>query len=56
MGQRLRVNIENTVGGGGQRHIAVYCPYWIVNTSQFMFRIREEGSTILPAGTVTLQK
>lgn len=56
VGQRLRLNLENILGGGGQRHIAVYCPYWIVNTSQYMFRIREEGNTLLPAGTVTLQK
>jgi hypothetical protein len=56
VGQRLFINIDNKEGGGGQRHIAVYCPYWIVNTSQFSLRIRQEGSQHLPAGTVTLQK
>lgn len=58
VGQRLRLNVENTLGGGGQRQITVYCPYWIVNTSQYSFRIIEEGktSTTLPAGTVTAQK
>ena len=55
-GQRLRLNVENIEGGGGQRHLIVYCPFWIVNTSQYSFRIREEGSTNLPAGTVTAQK
>lgn len=55
-GQKLRLNVENIEGGGGQRHITVYCPYWIVNTSQFSFRIREEGDMELPAGTVTAQK
>ena len=54
MGQRLRLCIENKIGGGGQRHIVVYCPYWIVNTSQYAFRIRDEGSQHLPAGTKPL--
>jgi hypothetical protein len=56
VGQRLRLNVENTQGAGGQRHIVVYCPYWIVNTSQYAFRIREEGEMELPAGSVTPQK
>lgn len=56
VGQRLRVNVENIVGGGGQRQITIYCPYWIVNTSQYSFRIMEEGTNVLPAGTVTAQK
>jgi len=55
-GQRLRLHIQNTLGGGGQRHIAVYCPYWIVNTSQYAVRIREENDIALPAGTITPQK
>lgn len=55
-GQRLRLNIENVEGGGGQRKIAVYCPYWIVNTSQYILRIRADGSQQLPAGTVTPEK
>ncbi len=55
-GQRLRLHIQNSLGGGGQRHIAVYCPYWIVNSSQYAVRIREEGDVSLPAGTVTAQK
>lgn len=58
MGQRLRLNIENVEGGGGERHIVVYCPYWIVNTSQYCLRIREEGAPKdqLPAGSVTPTK
>ena len=57
-GQRLRLNIENVEGGGGERQIVVYCPYWIVNTSQYKLRLREEGShkDHLPAGTVTVTK
>lgn len=56
VGQRLRLNIQNSLGGGGQRHIMIYCPYWIINTSQFSVRIREDGDVGLPAGTVTSQR
>ena len=28
IGQRLTLSIENIRGGGGQRRIAVYCPFW----------------------------
>ena len=45
--------MENTLGRGGQRTIVVYCPYWIVNTTQFKLRIKEDGSPLLPAGSVT---
>lgn len=55
-GQKLRLHVENNEGAGGQKHIVVYCPYWIVNTSQYSYRIREEGEIDLPAGTQTLQK
>jgi hypothetical protein len=48
--------VENTEGSGGQRHIVVYCPYWIINNSQFSLRIKEDGSAFLPAGTVTALK
>lgn len=55
VGQRLRLQIENKQGGGGHRNIVVYCPYWVVNTSQYAIRLREEGYKYLPAGTVTAQ-
>jgi hypothetical protein len=51
VGQRLRLQVENTVGGGGYRKLIVYCPYWIVNTSQYSLRLRNERSDNLPAGT-----
>lgn len=56
VGQRLRLNVENTEGEGGQRHVVIFCPYWIVNTSQYSYRIREDVDRVLPAGTVTIQK
>lgn len=56
VGQRLRLEVENKMGGGGHRSIVVYCPYWIVNTSQYAIRLREDGALYLPAGTVTPQR
>jgi hypothetical protein len=52
-GQRLRINIENILGSSGHRHVTIYCPYWIVNTSQYSFRIRQDGHKILTAGSST---
>jgi hypothetical protein len=56
VGQAIRLNIENKQGGGGHRHIVIYCPYWIVNTSQFIYQIREEGEEVLTAGAVAWEK
>ena len=44
------------MGGGGQRYITVYAPYWIVNTSQYVLRYREEQSDSYPAGSVVGSK
>jgi len=52
IGQRLTLNIENVRGGGGQRRIAVYCPFWIVNTTQHSLRYRQENSKSFVCGTV----
>ena len=54
-GQRLRLQVVNSKGAGGQRTISVYCPYWILNTSQFTVRLREDGNPNLPAGTYSSQ-
>ena len=56
VGQRITLCVENICGGGGQRQIAVFCPYWIVNTCQYSMRIMEEGPSLYPAGTVTSHK
>ncbi|CAN0280395.1 unnamed protein product, partial [Discosporangium mesarthrocarpum] len=52
VGQKLQVQIENRLGGGGQRHVAVYCPLWMVNSSHYRLRYRQDGSKHLPSGTV----
>jgi len=52
VGQRLKLGVENTEGSGGERRITIYCPYWIVNTSQYAIRIKDERSGQMPAGTV----
>ena len=56
VGQRLRLQVENNVGGGGQRNIVVFCPYWLVNTSQYTIRLMEDGGQVFPAGTVTAKR
>lgn len=52
IGQRLTLNIENVRGGGGQRRIAVYAPFWIVNTTQHSLRYKQENSKSFVCGTV----
>jgi hypothetical protein len=56
VGQRLRLHIQNDMGGGGQRNIVIFCPYWVINTSQYTLRLKEEGTQSLPAGTLTAQR
>lgn len=38
IGQKLEVLLENHLGEGGQRHVIVYCPVWMVNTSHYRLR------------------
>ena len=52
LGQTLNLSIENNLGGGGQRHITIYCPYWIVNTTEHALRYRQEKSSLYVSGTV----
>lgn len=54
IGQRLTLNIENVRGGGGQRRISVYSPFWIVNSTEHSLRYRQEkGNTSFVCGTVS---
>lgn len=52
IGQRLKLQIENTRGGGGQRRISLFCPFWIVNTTEHALRYRQEKSKTFVSGTV----
>jgi SHR-binding domain of vacuolar-sorting associated protein 13 len=52
IGQRLTLSIENIRGGGGQRRISVFCPFWIVNTTEHALRYRQEKSKSFVSGTV----
>ena len=52
IGQRLTLRIENVRGGGGQRRISLYCPYWIVNTTEHALRYREEKEKSYVCGTI----
>jgi len=53
VGQRLTLNIENARGGGGQRRISVFAPFWIVNTTEHSLRYKQEGSKSFVSGTVS---
>jgi len=52
LGQRLTLNIENTRAGGGQRRIAVFCRFWVLNTTEHCLRYKQEGSKLFVSGTV----
>ena len=52
VGQRLTLNIENSRGGGGQRRISLYCPFWIVNTTEHALRFKQEKSKSFVSGNV----
>lgn len=52
LGQRLVLNIDNKLGGGGQRNISVSCPYWIVNTTEYALRYKQERSNSFVSGTI----
>ena len=51
-GQRLTLKIENVRGGGGQRRISLYCPFWIVNTTAHALRYKQEKINHFVSGTV----
>jgi hypothetical protein len=46
------LQIENIRGGGGQRRISVYCPFWVVNTTELPLRYKQENSKLYVSGTV----
>ena len=52
LGQTLSLNIENMSGGGGQRRIAVFCNFWLINTTEHCLRYKQEGCKLFVAGTV----
>jgi hypothetical protein len=37
LGQRLTLHIENILGSGGQRHVSVYSPFWIVSMNRHLY-------------------
>lgn len=52
VGQKLSLQIENIRGGGGQRRISVFAPYWIVNSTEHSLRYKQDKSTCFVSGTV----
>ena len=52
MGQRITLHIDNVLGSGGQRRITLYCPFWIVNTTEHSLRYKQEKTLSFVSGTV----
>jgi hypothetical protein len=52
VGQRLTLNIDNVRGGGGQRRISLFCPLWIVNTTEHSLTYKQEKGSSFVSGTV----
>lgn len=52
VGQRLTLNIENIRGGGGQRRVSLYAPFWVVNTTEHALRYKQEKGKAYVCGTV----
>jgi len=52
VGQRLTLKIDNNRGGGGQRRISLYCPLWIVNTTEHALTYKQEKGSSFVSGTV----
>ena len=51
--QRLGLCIDNNLGSGGQRRVTIYCPFWVVNTTEHALRYKQEKSPLFVSGTVT---
>lgn len=51
-GQRLALSIENVRGGGGQRRISLFCPFWIVNNTEHALRYKQDKTKSFVSGTV----
>lgn len=52
VGQRLTLSIENVRGGGGQRRVSLFCPFWIVNNTEHALRYRQDKTKAFVSGTV----
>ena len=52
VGQRLTLLLDNVFGNGGQRHVTIYSPFWIVNTTEHSLRYKQEKALSYVSGTV----
>lgn len=52
IGQRLTLGIDNSRGGGGQRRISLFCPFWILNTTEHALRYKQDKTSSYVSGTV----
>jgi hypothetical protein len=54
MGQRTVLHIKNELGPAGNRKVTVFCPYWLVNLTQYslLFKQDTKSDRQLPAGSM----
>ena len=54
MGQRTVLHIKNEIGPAGNRKVTVFCPYWLVNLTQYslLFKQDTKSDRQLPAGSL----
>jgi len=55
MGQKTVIHIKNKLMPAGNRHLTVYCPYWLVNLTHYslLFKQDAKGDKQLPAGSLS---
>jgi hypothetical protein len=41
MGQKTVLHIKNELGPAGNRRITVFCPYWLVNLTQYSLLFKQ---------------
>jgi len=55
-GQSLSLSLNNVVGGGGQRRVSVYSPFWIVNLTEHALKYKHDSNSSFVSGTYHFEK
>lgn len=41
LGQKIILHLKNEIGPAGNRHITVFCPYWLINLTQYALLFKQ---------------
>ena len=47
MGQKTMIHLKNEIGPAGNRRVILYCPYWLVNLTQYSLLFKQGGFSSL---------